>query len=401
LIIAPNPATARGWGGTVFRDEVGFTRPQVETELQIAVDPIFRTDPTFKMIYASNLPRDDRHPWFEMTLPPPDALFPPNASGHFYRGQNRILIHRVSLADAYEAGHVLYDNRGKPMTLAEFRSDPGNRIQLAGSYDLIHESGGAAAIDLVALLTSQKRGANECVFVFVDSEADFRRALNLMVPLLGSGPVGLGFDPASTTSETSNPSSFTVTEQAGLERKQRLVILWKEKREAIQKQRIRDIVAAVRSRRSGGPARRLCIAAGNERLFSQGVQEDMAAFLPVQLVIEGASVLPLPAGYEVPINYKTWLGDQYAAAINDNHYSCPSAEYFKQDHRLVVKNAGRYECDVQPDGKHGDTFVSGEMAEYALAGNGGAITAETLPMIRLGNQAVTRMPHFQPRRLRA
>ena len=400
LIIAPNPATARGWGGTVFRDEVGFTRPQVEIELQIAVDPIFRTDPTFKMIYASNLPRDDRHPWFEMTLPPPDLQFPANASGHFYRGQNRILIHRVSLADAYAAGHVLYDNKGNPMTLEEFRSEPGNRIQLPGSYDLVHESGGVAAIDLVALLVAQKRGANECAFIFVDDDKDFQKATGLLRALLTDGPVGLGFDPASTTGETSNPSSFTVTEQRGLERIQRLVVLWKEKRESIQKQRIREIVDVVRQRGKGGAARRLCIAAGNERLFSQGVQEDLGAMVPVELVIEGSVVDPIPAGYQENINYKTWLGDNFAAAVNENHYSCPSAEYFKQDMRLTTKNAGRYECTPQPDGKHGDTFVSGEMAEYALQGNGGAITDETIRRIRVGGNTSNR-PKFVPVRLRS
>jgi len=362
---------------------VGFTRPQVETELQIAVDPIFRTDPTFKMIYASNLPRDDRHPWFEMTLPPPEAVFPPNPAGHFYRGQNRILIHRVALADAYAAGHVLYNNKGQPMTLEEFRAEPGNRIQLPGSYDLTHESGGTACIDLVALLTAQKRGANQCAFVFVDDDRDFQKALNLLRGLLTAGPVGLGFDPASTTGETSNPSSFTVTEQLGLERIQRLVVLWKEKREAVQKERIQNLCQAVRERAAGGPARRLVIAAGNERLFSQGVQEDLRGVVPVELVIEGASVKPLPPGYHDAINFKTWLGDIYSTAVNDNHYSCPSSDYFKQDHRLVVKSSGRYECDPQPDGKHGDTFVSGEMAEYALfSASGGAFTPEAVAAMK-------------------
>lgn len=383
LIIAPNPATARGWGGTVFRDEVGFTRPSVETELKIAVDPIFRTDPTFKMIYASNLPRDDRHPWFEMTLPPPDLKFTPSAAGHFYRGQNRMLIHRVSLADAYAAGHVLFDNRGQAMSLEEFRADPDNRIQLPGSYDLVHESGGSACVDLVALLTAQQRGANQCAFVFVDSDQDFQRALNLARGLLTEGEVGLGFDPASTTGETSNPSSFTMTEKRGLERHQRLVVLWKEKRAAVQKERLRELALVVRERPAGGPARRLAIAAGNERLFSQDVQESLRDVVPVELVIEGASVKPLPAGYREAVNFKTWLGDVYAAALNDNHYSVPSSEYFKQDHRLVTKNAGRYECDPQPDGKHGDTFVSGEMAEYALIGGGsGCFTAENLAAMR-------------------
>jgi hypothetical protein len=163
LIIAPNPATARGWGGTVFRDEAGFTHPNLEVELQMAVNPIFRDDPTFKMIYASNLPRNDKHPFFEMTLPPPDATFAPKAEGHFYRGQNKMLIHRVALADAYAAGHVLYDNKGKAMTLEQFRSEPANKIELPHSYDLLHQMGGNAAIDLRALLTAQIRARmNAC-----------------------------------------------------------------------------------------------------------------------------------------------------------------------------------------------------------------------------------------------
>ena len=370
LIIAPNPATARGWGGTVFRDEAGFTHPNLETELQLAVNPIFRDDPAFKMIYASNLPRNDKHPFFEMTLPPPEAVFTANPSGHFYRGQNKMLIHRVALCDAYAAGHVLYDNKGLPMTLEDFRSDPGNKIELPHSYDLIHQMGGNAAIDLRALLTAQTRGATQCGFVFVDSDSDFQSALKFLRERISTGRVGLGFDPASTTGETSNPSSFTVTEQRGVERIQRLVVLWKERREVAQKDRLKELVRAVASRKEGGPASRLCIAAGNERLFSQGVQDDLAGLVPVDLVIEGASVKPLPPGYKEAINFKTWLGDIYSAAVNDNRYTMPSHDYFKQDQRMTVKNAGRYECDPEPDGKHGDTFVSGEMAEYALMDRG-------------------------------
>lgn len=37
-VIAPNPATARGWGGKVFRDEDGYVRASVERELRIADD---------------------------------------------------------------------------------------------------------------------------------------------------------------------------------------------------------------------------------------------------------------------------------------------------------------------------------------------------------------------------
>jgi hypothetical protein len=39
-VIAPNPATARGWTGTVLRDEAAFTPAAVEGQLQEAVGPI-------------------------------------------------------------------------------------------------------------------------------------------------------------------------------------------------------------------------------------------------------------------------------------------------------------------------------------------------------------------------
>jgi hypothetical protein len=368
LVIAPNPATARGWGGTVVRDEAGFTRAALEVELQIAVDPIFRTDPSFKMIYASNLPRDDRHPFFEMTMPPAESEFGANPAGHFYRGQNGILVHRVSLADAYAAGHVLYDNAGNPMTLDQFRSEPGNRIQLPGSYDLIHTAGGTAVIDLIALLSAQKAGAHCCVFMYVETDQDLRRAIAMMREVLTDGDVAIGADIASTTKSTSNPTAVTVTEKVGLVRYQRLVVVWKEKREATQRERFRMIIEAVNSRPQGGPVRRFCIDGTSEKLFAEGTQAEFAGLVPVEVVV-GSETL-IPPGSIAPMKYKTYLGDLYCAAVNDNRTVMPSAQYLKDDHRLTVKNGPNYECDPQPDGKHGDTFDSGKLAEYGLESGG-------------------------------
>jgi hypothetical protein len=375
-IIAPNPATARGWGGTVLRDEAGYTPVGLENDLRIATKPIMDTDPTFKLIYASNLCPNDRHPFFEMTMPPPDSepeLSIPRGDGHFYRGQNGILIHRVTLADAYEAGHVLYDDAGQPLTLPQFRALPGNKLGLAINYDLIHQSGGTAAIDLMSLLTSQRRGASECTFMFADGEADFRRALDLLKGLLKDGKIGLGFDVASTTSETSNPSSITVTEQLGTERLQRLVLVFKSKKRMVMTDLLTRIIAAVRERDKGGRARRLCIDASNERLAAEETRDDLAGLIPVELVIAGASLQP--PGYTEPTNYKTYLGDVYSTAINDGMYALPPGDYVKQDHRLTMKDQGRYVCTPDPDGKHGDTFDSGKLAEYALQSAGGGFSS--------------------------
>jgi hypothetical protein len=392
MVIAPNPATARGWGGTVFRDEAGFTRPEVEIELQMAVDPIFRTDPSFKMIKASNLSRDDRHPFFEETMPPVDMKFPPNPAGHFYRGQNGILIHRVSLADAYAAGHVLYDNKGKEMTYDQFCADPANRIQLPFNYQLIHVAGGTSVIDLMAMLTAQSRGLNQCAFVMVDSDADFLRALQLLAAKLGDGKVGIGVDVGTTTEETSNPTSVTVTEKKSLERIARLIICWKEKRESVQRDRLRQIVDTVRRRPTGGPAVRMCIDATSERFFAEGTREKFRGIIPVELIISSNSVDPLPPGYRDAINYKTYLGDLYSSAVNENHYALPSNKYVKDDQRMVLKSGGRYVCTPDNrDGKHGDTFDSGKLAEFALMAGGGPFNFERVHRVasdRVSNKEV-------------
>ncbi len=366
-VIAPNPATARGWGGKVFRDEDGYVRASVERELRIATKPIIDTDPTFRIIYACNLCADDSHPWFEDTMPPVGQELPVNGAGNFYIGQTGMLIHRVTLADAYAAGHVLYDKKGLPLSYADFIAAPENKLGKKISYTLEHETGGTAAIDLLALLTAQQRGIGKCSFVFVDDDAEFNRAMFALRGNLGDGPVGVGMDPATTIKATSNPTSVTITESSGTERAQRMVICWKEKKAAVVIERLRAIFRTIAARPRGGAARRFCIAAGNERYFADLLADELRALVPVQLIIEGANVEPQPAGYEKAINWKTFGGDTYSAAVNENHYALPPGEYFKKDQRLTTKNAGRYECEPDADGAHGDTYVSGWCAELALS----------------------------------
>jgi hypothetical protein len=397
-IIAPNPATARGWGGTVLRDEAGYTPVSLETDLRVAVKPIMDTDPAFKLIYACNLCPNDRHPFFEMTMPPPDACFPANANGHFYRGQDGILIHRVSLADAYAAGHLLYDDLGKPLTLEEFRKAPGNRLGLSINYDLIHEAGGTAVIDLISLLSAQRRGAGQCHFVFVDCENDWQNALDLLSGSLGTGKVGLGLDLASTTGDTSNPTSLTLTERNGTGDWQRLVAVWKTKKRLVTLERIEDVLRIVRARPGNAPARRLCVDATNDRLAAEETADDLRGKVPTELVI--ASISVQPPGYDEPTNYKTYLGDRYAASVNDGVTALPPDAYVKLDHRLPMKDQGRYLCNPDMDGRHGDTFDSGKLAEYALTSAAGAITPEAVQQIHTGAKRARR-PGYRPHKLPA
>lgn len=378
-VIAPNPATARSWRATVLRDECGYTPAAFEQALRDATDPMMRDTTDLKIVYASNLSTDDRHPWFETTMPreikaeTEDAEFPANPAGHLYYGQSGILIHRVALKDAYAAGHMLYDDFSQPMSYEQCRTFPQFKSGWDATYALNHKAGGAAVIDLIALINAQRRGHNQCAFVYVDGDQDFRSALSQLRANVKGGICGIGFDVATTTGDTSNPSSVTITEKISAEKFQRLVVLWKERKPAVVLERLKQIVRLLRD--TGCSPRRLCIDATSERYFAELTTDEMRSLVPVQMIVSSIAVEPLPKGYnprEGNVNYKTYLGDLYAASVNDGRTVLPpdDSQYFKTDHRLVLKDGGRFVCTPEPDGKHGDTFDSGKLANFALEGTG-------------------------------
>jgi len=365
LVIAPNPATARGWGGWVFRDEQQFTHPDLERDLQTATDPIIDTDPTFRLVYASNLSGDDRHPGYEMTLPREPTSFEPDPQGHFYLSQTGITVHRVDLADAYAAGHTLFDKTtGSPLSLEKALAGMSPQARKF-NYMLIHEPSGSAAVDSLALHSAQQRGVGRCACVYADSDLDVEKALSWLREHLAPGvPTAIGFDVATTEGGKSNPSSVTVTQEHGIEHVSVLTMLWKERDAKLARTRLRRVVSACRA--AGAPGRRMCIDASNERYFADETRTELLGEIPVELVNSASRVDPMPAGYETPVNFKSYLGDLYCAAINDNRFALPPEPYLKKDHRQVIKDRGSYACEVDSDGGHGDTFDSGKLSLYAL-----------------------------------
>jgi hypothetical protein len=391
LILAPSVHTFRSYRALVGLDEFGYLPAELARDLVNSADAMMRDTPDRRLLFFSNLSLSDHHPWYEMTLPRQwgdggeEAAFPACPTGHLYTGQTGRMIHRVALADAYAAGHLLYDDLGRPLTYEECRVFPSLRGGWDISYALNHKPGGACVIDLAALAMAQQRGSGQCHFVQVDTDAAFQRALNLLRGSLRDGVVGIGFDVATTTADVSNPSSVTVREKSGIERHDRLKVTWKERQPQIARERLERLVQLIRNRPAGGPARRLCVDASNERYFARETADHLAALIPVQLVLAGQAVDPPPPGYaalEGRINYKTWLGDLEVANVNEGRLSLPPDDYVKMDYRLIMKDGGRFLCI--PDaasGAHGDTFDSGKLAELALlAGHPGKIICpEGLP----------------------
>lgn len=184
--------------------------------------------------------------------------------------------------------------------------------------------------------------------------------------LLGTGPLGLGLDLATTEKETSNPSSLTVMEKAGPLYVTRLVLRWKTSREEVT----RAVLAVVFGDLQLAKRRplRLCVDATNERFFAQALAKQFSKFCPVQLVV--ASEKTQHQGED--FDYKTYTGNLYVNTFADGLMRLPDARWLKDDHRLVSKAAGRFVAAIDPSGAHADTFSSGCLARLALEGRGRA-----------------------------
>lgn len=388
-VIAPNPATARGWTGWVFLDEFGFIRDF--RDLWEAVEPIVSTDKSFHLVMATTPPRDDSHYSYELTAPPMGMEFKVRARGNWYESEARVPVHRVDVFDAAAAGVKLYDLRtGKELTPEEHFAKADDKDAWRRNYKVEHVAGGSAACGLLALETAQRRGIGQAACVVVDSDLDFERALAWLAKSLGTGRVGIGCDIATTTKESSNPTALTVLEEAGLDYVERLVLVWKTKDPGVATERIRRVVDGVAARAEGGRARRLAIDATSERYFAEALKADLASRIPVDLVVQSKSVKVI--GMDDFLSFKTRLGDLYVGALEDNHLTLPPERYLRDDHRLVKKDRGSYVCEPEADGKHGDTFDSGKLSLHALTSSSGALT--TLDGVRTGSNPGR---HFTPR----
>ena len=389
---------AVGETGDLIMDEVG--RAKRFREVLEAVMPIIASNPKFRAIYTTTPPPDDSHPSFELLAPALGTELAINPKGNWYRSDLGVWVLRVTAYDAFADGTPLYDDdTGAEISPDESRRRANDKDAWDRNYGCKFVLGGTSACGLLQLDTAQRRGVGKCALYRIDQDSDLDAALPALVSQLSNGPVGLGWDLATTTSETSNPSAFGVLEQRGVEFTLHM-FTWKTADPEVAMERARKIVLAVKSRKAGGPPRRLCVDATNERYFSQLVRNDLSHLLPVELVI-GSETIEVP-GREEKITMKQFLGGQLVAELDDNHLTLPPERYLREDWRLVKKEKGQFVCEPDVDGRHGDTFDGGKLALRALRSSNGAITAEVLAKIRLGNNQASGMrgfPRFTPRRL--
>jgi hypothetical protein len=361
-VVALTP-DAVGETGDLILDEVG--RVKKFREVWEAVRPIISSNPEFRCLLTTTPPPDDSHYSFELLSPPIDMEFKPNAKGNWYRSDQGVHVLRVDAWDAYADGVMMYDDdSGKPISPEESRAQDSDKEAWDRNYGVKFVFGGTAACGFLELDSAQRRGIGQAQLIAVDSDIDFDRAVAWIHEKIGSGPVGLGWDLATTEKESSNPSAFSVLEQRGGDFVAVAVVVWKTKDPKVARSRAVELVRAVNARRHGGRARRLCIDATNERLFASDMQDLLRAELPVELVI-ASETIEIP-GKEEPITMKQFLGEQLVGILDDNHLTLPPERYIKEDFRLPKKEKGKFVCDPAPDGKHGDTFDATKLALYAV-----------------------------------
>ena len=275
--------------------------------------------------------------------------------------------------DAAADNIPLYDDdTGAAITPDESRQRDHDKDSWDRNYGVKFVIGGTSAISLLLLDNAQQRGRpggeQPCEFFQIENDSDMDAALRWLRFNLTTGIVGIGWDVATTEKQTSNPSAVTVMERVGNDNIARAIFIWKTADPRLAKERVRNILAAVKARPAGGRARRLCIDSTNERNFAADVRHEFRGEVYCELVVSSETV-------ERPglpnINRKQDLGEKLVGEFEDNHMAVPAARYIKEDFRLVRKERGQFTCEPDVMGRHGDTFDSTKLAFLAVIGNNG------------------------------
>lgn len=374
-IIAPNPATARGFSGDVLLDEIGFIENFVE--VWEAMEPIASRDPTFRVLMASTPPPDESHLCFKIGEPPEGVTFEPNGDGHWYRSAAGILTLRVDVWDAEKCGVRLHDlETREPITPEQHREKALDKDGWDRNYALKRVPGGLVAMNGLSLTAAQEKGKDECIARDIGTIEPHNEArtlariisdvMNVVVP----GDWGLGYDIATTTNKKSNPSSITLTQRRGQERWARLIVRWKTANPALSENIILGVIEAVKI--CFGTLTGVGIDASNERYFATRLKS-LINSVPVHLIVSGEMVET--GDPSAPLSrQKERLGNMLVNAGNDRLLALPPDGWIKTDFMLTKKEKGLFVGELDPAGNHSDTFDSTKLSLLPLEA-GGAIEA--------------------------
>jgi hypothetical protein len=104
--------------------------------------------------------------------------------------------------------------------------------------------------------------------------------------------------------------------------------------------------------------------ATNERYYAEQNRKIFRSRVPVILVVASQAVDK--PGLDKPTNFKEYLGNQLVAKLDDNNLTLPPDDYTRVDYRLVMKDRGKFVCEPNDQGMHGDCFDADKLAGHAL-----------------------------------
>lgn len=380
-VIAPNVATARGYSGWVFMDEIGFIRDF--KELYEAVEPIISRSPDFHLCMATTPPNDDAHYSYEIAAPDPGTTFEHFAQGNVYTSQAGIPVHRVDAWDADLAGVHLYDMAtGQPISPEEHRQKAIDRDAWDRNYGLRWLTGGMSAISLAGIQSAQEWGAR------ISCKAGDGELPDGWTDTMTSQDWAVGYDIATTERGTSNPSSICITQLIGPHQyAERLVLRFKAASDIQAKAILREVIVAATSAAKRRPK---CIAvdATAERYYAASLRREFSRYGRVDLVVASAAA----EWRGERMTFKAYQGNLYAAAYEDSSIAVPPDRWIKDDRRLAKRVKGSFDNELDSAGNHGDTFDSGKLALYGLIRLGGG-PVEAFPISPAGG--MSHRNHYQ------
>jgi len=366
-IIAPNPATARGYSGWVFVDEFGFIRDF--KSVYEAVEPIMSSDPNFRIVMATTPPDDDAHYSYELTMPPDDAERVACAEGTWYESQAGVMCHRVDAFDCDMAGVRLYDTKTRePLSAAEHRARALDRVAWERNYGIRHIAGGTAAVALTWIQHAQMIGAATCAAAEDELPGGWSEFVTPGLPTV------IGVDPATSEKQKANPTGAAIAQQTGRGIRLPVVARYRIGDDLRQIAVIRELVEGCKAR---GCQVTLGLDASSEVLFARRVRRELGGICRVVLTQAGA-VTEAEKGKPAHerVNFKTASYNTLLNHMEDGTAEVPAARWLRDDWRLVRRAGGGFQIDLGNDGSHGDSFVASAIAAHLLSHPGGEVDIE-------------------------
>lgn len=156
----------------------------------------------------------------------------------------------------------------------------------------------------------------------------------------------IGYDPATTEKETSNPSGIAIAQEQGRDIIVRAGAIWKTKDPAIA----RAVIAAAMDMPHGIRPHAFVIDASNERYFATDLKTAYQGKTNVIHYVATENVMH--GGVDMPM--KTFAGNLCKNALEDGRLILPNEEWVYKNFRGVKEEKGRFVFELDEDGNHCD-----------------------------------------------